>query len=412
MPKFKYVVKNTKGQTITRTTDAFDKTSLIQELQNQGLFIISIEEKALLTEKKPDITAVKIKKKFKHKKIKLEDLITFARQLVTMLEAGVTLLRSLEVIRGQIESEKFYKIVSKITTDVEQGRSLSEALAEHPNVFSQFWVSLVEVGEAAGTMPQVLNKLAFYLEQQAAFNSTIISAVMYPVILFFICMGAVSFFALFVGPRFETIFKTMDVELPLITVILLTTFRIIKQNFLWITFAIGAFVFFFRKYKKTPHGRLQCEKFIFGIPTIGNVYRLIVVERFSSQMAILIDSGVPILHALDIASRLVNNLVCAKVVGEIKESVRQGELLAAPMEKSGFFPSMAIQMITVGEETGELSKMLNHVANYYQTTVETFMQRFGTLIEPFMLVFMGGVIGIIVLAMFLPMFNMAQLGGG
>src|SRR6185295_17173142 len=156
---------------------------------------------------------------------------------------------------------------------------------------------------------------------------------------------------------------------------------------------------------------LQWEKILFNLPSAGDVYRLIIVERFCSQMAILIDAGVPILYALDITERLVDNHTCAIIVSDIKEAVREGVLLANPMEKSGFFPAMAIQMVQVGEETGELSKMLKHVSAYYQEQIETFMSRFATIVEPFMLVFMGAVIGTIVLAMFLPMFNIAQLGG-
>lgn len=154
------------------------------------------------------------------------------------------------------------------------------------------------------------------------------------------------------------------------------------------------------------------EKFLFKMPAIGEIFKLIIIERFSSQMAILIDSGVPILYALDITERLVDNNTCALVISDIREAVKEGELLVAPMERSGFFPQMCVQMITVGEETGELSKMLKHVAKFYQEGVETFMKRFATIIEPFMLVFMGAIIGTIVVAMFLPMFNLSKLGGG
>ncbi|MBU4333025.1 MAG: type II secretion system F family protein, partial [Candidatus Omnitrophica bacterium] len=160
------------------------------------------------------------------------------------------------------------------------------------------------------------------------------------------------------------------------------------------------------------NGKLMWEKFLFSLPTFGEVIRLIIVERFASQMAILIDAGVPILFALDITERLVDNNNCALIIKDIKESVREGELLVGPMERSGFFPPMCIQMIMVGEETGELSKMLKHVSAFYQDKVETFMKRFATIIEPFMLIFMGAIIGTIVLAMFLPMFNLGQLGGG
>ncbi len=414
MPKFLYIAKNAQGETIKEEKESFSKDSLIQSLQGKGLFVIKVEEVAAAAPQKPAPGASKIgaARKFPHNKIKLGDLITFCRQLVTMLQSGVTLLRSLNVIIDQIESKKLFEIMSDVTKRVEQGASLSESLGKHPRVFNQFWVSLVEVGETAGTLPQVLENLSFYLEQQASFRSTSTSAIIYPAVLFCVCMGAISFFALFVGPRFEAIFTSMNVQLPLITKVLLTSFRIIKQNFLKIMLGFIGLIFLLRKYLKTEPGKRSMEKFLFSLPTIGNIYRLIIVERFTSQMAILVDSGVPILQALDISSRLVDNFTCAGIILKIKEQVRQGELLAAPMQQSGFFPGMAIQMITVGEETGELSKMLKHVASFYQNTVETFMKRVGTVIEPFMLVFMGGVIGIIVTAMFMPMFNITQLGGG
>jgi type II secretory pathway component PulF len=412
LPKYRYVARNAQGQKVTADTESYDKNSLIQQLQRQGFFILSIEEETAVAAKPKAATVRLAKKKFNHGGIKLNDLITFSRQLTTMLESGVTLLRSLEVITAQVDSQKLYEILAKVTREVEQGSSLSEALAAHPKVFNQFWVSLIEVGEASGTMPTVLNKLAFYLEQQAMFRSSIVSAIVYPAVLFGVCMGAVTFFALFVGPRFEGIFNSMNVELPLITKVLLGTFRFIKQNF--VLLLISGFVasFLFQKYIKTPIGKVQMESFMFSLPTFGNVYKMIVIERFTSQMSILIDSGVPILHALDISQRLVDNVTCARVVANIKDGVRQGELLVGPMERSGFFPPMTTQMITVGEETGELGKMLKHVAAFNQNTVETFMKRFGTLLEPFMLVFMGFIIGVIVLAMFLPLFNISQLGGG
>ncbi len=296
--------------------------------------------------------------------------------------------------------------------DVEQGASLSQSIAKHPKVFNQFWVSLIEGGEASGTIPVVLNKLTFYLEQQARFRSTIISGIIYPMVLFVVCVGAVAFFALFVGPRFEEIFISMKAELPAITSMLLKSFKFIKQKFFYIIGAIIAFFFMFKKFISTYHGKSVWESILFRMPTIGGIFRLIIVERFASQMAILIDAGVPILYALDISERLVDNNTCGIILNNIKEAVRQGELLTAPMERSGFFPAMAVQMILVGEETGELSKMLKHVAEYYQDQVETFMKRVSTVIEPFMLVFMGGIIGTIVLAMFMPMFNLSQISAG
>lgn len=413
MAKFSYIVKDNAGKTYRNLADMASKDALVAKLQKEGYFIVSITEMVVQPSRRKQETPGSVKrKKFIRRSVKLQDLLVFSRQLATMLEAGVPLIRSLSVIETQVDSQEFSKVIQKIHRDVEQGTSLSVALSRHPKVFNQFWVSLLEVGEASGTIPAVLGKLSFYLEQQAAFRSTIISGIIYPAILFVVASGAIAFFALFVGPKFEEIFTAMNAQLPWITTQLLMIFKFVRNKFFWISGGLILAGVLFRNYVRTYHGKIAFEKFLFGLPTVGEVFQHIILERFAAQMSILIDSGVPILYALDITERLVDNNTCALVVNQIKEAVKQGELLVTPMERSGFFPSMCIQMIMVGEETGELSKMLKHVAAYYQESVETFMKRFATIIEPFMLVFMGGVIGVIIVAMFLPMFNIAQLGGG
>ncbi len=413
MPKFSYTVKDKSGRTHKDIVDSPTREALIEKLQKQNFFIVDIASVTYESSdgtSKPKKKKPKKVKKFRRTKVKLQDQLVFARQLATMLEAGVPLIRSLSVIKTQIESKQFYAMIDNVHRDVEQGEPLSSALGRHPKVFGPFWVSLVEVGEASGTIPKTLNQLTFYLEQQASFHSTIISGIIYPLILFTVSMGAVAFFALVVGPKFQSIFDSMGAELPWITSTLLSFFSLIKKNILLIIGSTIVGIFFLKKYIKTSHGRLMFEKFLFATPTVGEVFKLIIIERFSAQMSILVDSGVPILYALDITERLVDNSTCALIIADIREAVKQGELLVAPMERSGFFPPMCIQMIMVGEETGELSKMLKHVANFYQDGVETFMKRFATIIEPFMLVFMGAIIGTIVVAMFLPMFNISQLG--
>jgi type IV pilus assembly protein PilC len=271
---------------------------------------------------------------------------------------------------------------------------------------------LAEVGEASGTMPLVLTKLAQHVEQEVAFQSAIVSAMVYPLILFVVCIGAVLFFALVVGPKFEDIFKSMHAQLPLMTRCLLSTFDVIKHNFfLLIGGAVGLF-FVLKAYFSTPMGELHFEKIIFGLPIVGDITRLIVVERFAAQMAILTESGVPILYALEITEKLVSNKTCGMKVAQVREGVREGKGMADSLMECGFFPMMAVQMIKVGEETGELGKMLKHVAEFYQANVEAFMKRFGTLIEPLMLVFMAAMIGTIVVAIFLPLFKLGQGGGG
>ena len=412
MAKFSYIAKDKAGKTYKDVMDAPNQAAVIERLQKEHYFVVSVREVDVHVSTRP-VKKTKTKKKSGgHKKIKVNDLLIFSRQLATMLEAGVSLVRSLEVIQRQMKSQTLADILMDVKSHVERGEALSAALARHPKVFNQFWVSLIEVGEASGTIPVILDKLAFYLEQQASFRSTIISGIIYPAILFCVSLGAIAFFALFVGPRFEDIFTSMGVELPVLTVVLLATFKFIKTYILWLVAGFVALVWAMRKYIRTYRGRMKFEQFMFSLPVFGEIYKLIIIERFASQMAILIDSGVPILYALDITERLVDNHTCALVVNEVKEGVKEGEFLIAPMERSGFFPDMCLQMIMVGEERGELSKMLKHVAKFYQSTVEEFMKRFATVVEPFMLIFMGAVIGTIVLAMFLPMFNISQLGGG
>jgi len=409
MPSYFYTVKDNAGKTKTDTIQAINEDALVEKLQSEGYFVVNI--RPVMTRSVPKADKNKKDFKFDHDKFKIEDLLVFSRQLATMLEAGVTMLRSLDVIMSQIQSRDLFMAITKIHDDIEQGSSLSAALAKHPKIFNQFWISLAEVGEASGTMPLVLNKLALHMEQQVAFQSAIISAMVYPLILFVVCVGAVLFFALVVGPKFEAIFKAMHAQLPLMTRCLLATFNFIKHYFFVIVGGVVGLFFILKAYFSTPMGLLQFEKIIYGLPVVGEVTKLIVVERFAAQMAILTESGVPILYALEITEKLVDNKTCGLVVAQVREGVREGKGMADSLVESGFFPMMAVQMIKVGEETGELGKMLKHVADFYQANVEAFMKRFGTLIEPFMLVFMAAMIGTIVISIFLPLFKLGQGAG-
>ncbi len=409
MPKYLVVAKDNEAKTITEIVDSSDQDQAVALIQGRGLFVMSVKEShdGVMAPVVHEDVLVEANKKFGHTGISMDDNVSFARQLATMIEAGVPLLRSLTVIASQVDSRDLHSVLQNIVHEVEGGNTFSSALAKYPRVFSPFWVSLVEVGEASGTMPKVLEKLASYMEDEAAFRSTVRGALIYPGVLFAICILAVLFFALFIGPTFERIFKDMGVALPGITVVMLTIFKVVKEKFL--LFVAGAVIafFLFKNHIKAGAGRLWFERLLFKLPVVGNIVKVIVVEKFTSQMAILIESGVPILYALEIAERLVDNMVCAAVIKEVSEGVREGRLLAEPMEKNGFFPPMTVQMVRVGEETGELGKMLNHVAGYYKKNVEDFLKRFGTLIEPVMLVVMGGIIGTIVISMFLPILSLA-----
>ncbi|MBF0594307.1 MAG: type II secretion system F family protein [Candidatus Omnitrophica bacterium] len=411
MPKFYVTSKNSSGKTQTTVFDAEDQDTAVAITQSQGLFVVSVQplDEAVTAHTQTGAPAASARK-FTHDNIILSDIVVFARQLATMLEAGVPLLRSLTIITEQLESRRMAQTVEDVKSTVEQGQSLSKALEKHPQVFGQFWVSLVEVGEASGTMPRVLNKLTEYMESVAKFRAQLVGAMIYPIILLTIGFGAVLVFALFIGPIFEKVFAELHANLPGLTLMMLGLFKFLQTKFIFVAAGAVGIFFAFKAYLKTSAGRWQMEMFLFNLPMVGNIFRLVVVEKFTSQMAILIESGVPILFALEISQRLVDNMVCGAVLKDVYDEVREGKLLADALGKSGFFPSMAVQMIRVGEETGELSKMLGHVAVYYKGLVEDFMKNISTLIEPFMLVFMGVIIGTLVVSMFLPLLTLSTGG--
>lgn len=410
MPRLSYIARDKEGKKLTGTEDAIDSDALLARLQNQGLVVIEIKP----FEESVAETRVKLKKSSgsTHRRVKINDLIILARQLAVMTDAGVTLLRSLEIVSQQVESALLYRAIRQIINDLEKGSSFSSALNKHPKIFSQFWSSLVEVGEASGNLPVILNKLADYLETKADFQSKLISASIYPGVLLVVSTGAIAFFALVIIPRFTEIFNTLNIPLPFLTQKLVGAFDFIKTKFLFILFLFGAIIFSIARFARTEFGRKQIEILLLKLPLFGKFYRVLIIERFTSQMAILIESGVPILYALEISERMVVSRSMAEVIRNIKNQVREGKLIAEPMNKSGFFTPMAVQMVLIGEETGELDKMLKRVAVFYQDYVGTFVNRLGTLIEPLMLIFMGAVVGTIVIAMFLPIFSIASGGAG
>jgi len=410
MPKFFVTARTDQGKPHSTVVEALDKGSAVNIIQSQGLFVISAQLLEDIRKGPSNQTFSGKGKKFTHSGISLQDIVIFAKQLGTMIEAGVPLLKSLSVIVDQVDSKSFSVILEQVKMDVEQGQTFSKALAKHPQVFGQFWVCLVEVGEASGTMPQVLKKLTEYMEEVEKFRSQIIGAMIYPAVLLTVCLGAILAFALFIGPTFKKIFADMGMQLPGITQFMLGVFDFLRTKFLIIIGGAVGFVMFFKSYIKTAAGRWQFESILFKLPVLGPVIRLIVIEKFTSQMSVLVESGVPILYALEISERLVDNVVCAEVIKGIRDAVKEGKLLADPMEKSGFFPPMTVQMIRVGEETGELAKMLGHVAVYYKSQVEEFMKRISVIIEPIMLVFMGAIMGTMVVSMFLPILTMSTGG--
>jgi type IV pilus assembly protein PilC len=412
MQRFFYIARDRSGKKITGFEEASTAEEAASHVQARDLTVINIvpELKDGISEFRADV-ASKSKYRPKHYRVTGDDLVLFCRQLATLLGAGVTMLKSLEIIGQQVSSRRLYAVIKSLQKEMEGGLSLHESMAKHPEVFSELWVNLVESGEASGNLAMVLSRLASYLERNAAFRRKIVSAMVYPMILMVAGLSALLFMTIKIVPTFAALFTSFNITLPLLTRILIGISAFIRKFFLFITAGIIAGVYFFRKYTAQGEGRRQWEQFLFSLPVFGEFFRTMIMERFSSEMSTLVESGVPILYSLEITEHSVANLVMADIIRQIKEDVREGKTLNQAFERSGFFEPMTVQMVTIGEEIGELSNMLKRLNVFYQEYVETFLVRFTSMFEPIMLVIMGIMIGVMVIGMFMPIFQISQIGG-
>lgn len=413
MPKFFYIARDKAGRKITGAEEAVNQEEAVNRLQAKEFIVISVipEAREGLGLATPGL-AIKGRVVPKHNRITSADLTLFCRQLATLLGAGVTILRSMNIIAQQVASRKLYQVIKNLQKNMEAGLSLHEAMARHPDVFSELWINLVESGEASGNLAMVLSRLATYLERDAAFKKKIISALIYPGILMLAGLAALLFMSIKIIPTFAEIFKGFNIKLPFLTQILLGVSFFIRQYGIITVVLIVIVIWFLRKYIATKTGKKQYQALLLKLPGFGEFFRTLAIERFTSEMSTLVESGVPILYSLEISERSVNNAVLGEVIIKIKEDVRAGKPLGLSLEKSGFFDPMVVQMVNIGEEIGELSSMFKRLNAFYQEYLETFLTRFTSMFEPAMLIFMGAIIGIMVIGLFLPIFEMSQVGGG
>jgi len=412
MAKFYYIARNSSGIKETGSGEGLTQEDAVSKLQSRGLTVVSIIPEGSQAAGGLDITETKkIKFKPRHGRVTSDDLTLFCRQLSTLLGAGVTILKSLDIISKQVSSRKFYAVIMDLSKNMEAGLSFHEAMARHPKIFSDLWVNLVESGEASGNLAVVLSRLATYLEKSADFKRKIVSAMIYPAILTFAGLGALLFLSIKIIPTFAEIFKSFGITLPLLTQVLIGISDFLRKNLIFLFLGTAAAILAFRKYIKTREGRKRFERFELSLPVFGDFFRAMTVERFSSEMSTLLESGVPILYSLEISERSVDNLIMADIIRKVKEDVREGKALREPLESSGFFDPMVVQMVSIGEEIGELPQMFKKINTFYQEVCETFLARFVSMFEPFILVFIGAVIGIMVIGIFLPIFEISKIGG-
>ncbi len=345
------------------------------------------------------------------KKVNQRAIAVFTRQLATMIDAGLPLVQSLEILSSQQESKVFKNIIREIREDVEGGSTFAGALKKHPATFNELYTNLVVAGEEGGILDNILSRLANYIEKSEALKKKVKSALIYPATIVGVAVIVVMILMIFVIPVFETMFKSAGQNLPLPTLIVLTISKLIKRYVIILTPALILLFFLGKKYYQTQNGRAVIDRLLLKLPVFGPLFRKIAVARFSRTLGTLVSSGVPILDGLSIVSRTSGNRTIETAILNARASIREGETIAEPLNRSAIFPPMVIQMISVGESTGALDSMLSKIADFYEEEVDIAVANLTSLLEPFLMIFLGVVIGGVVISMYLPIFNMASAVG-
>jgi len=344
----------------------------------------------------------------RYRGVRLRELAVFTRQLATMINSGLTVVMSLLALESQGGSRQLIEIIVAVRRQVEAGVSLSEALAAHHSVFGDLYINMVRAGEAGGVLDDILSRLAGLLEKELALRQKIKAAMIYPAVIGVSAMGIVSFIVFVILPQFVVFFNQLNVPLPLPTRFLILVTVAVRQGWYVILLVSAAVFYSTRSYIATPEGRARFDRLKLRMPLLGPVNRNVVMSRFSRTLSALIHSGVPIMQALEVVSRAVSNAVITQAVHALRDSVREGESMAGPLQASGVFPAMVIQMVAVGERTGALDSMLAKVADFYDTEVEFAVAGLTSVLEPLLIMVMGGIVGFIVIAFYLPLFSMVS----
>jgi type IV pilus assembly protein PilC len=398
MNTYQYTAKDKNGNTLVGLLDANSELEIADSLHKKELIVVKVE----LTKKKSG-------RHGKSKKVKLDDLVIFSRQLATMIDAGIPLVHALGILSEQIENKNFKEVIAQVRQDIEAGMNFSDALSKHPAVFSELFINMTRAGETSGMLDEVLDRLATYLEKSAALARKIKSSLVYPAVVVTMALLITTFLLLKVVPTFKGIFDTLGGQLPLPTLILIGISDLFRKYFIFTVGVVIIVIFVFSRYVKTEKGRYNFDSQKLKVPVLGPLFRKLAVAKFSRTFSTLVKSGVSVLSALDIVSRTSGNKVVEESIISCSNSVRDGESISKPLSKSGVFPPMVTRMISVGEQTGQLEKMLSKIADFYDEQVDAAASALTSLIEPLVIAFLGIVIGGIVVALFLPIFKITQL---
>jgi type IV pilus assembly protein PilC len=420
MPRFNYIALDARGQEATGLVEAASTNAAISQLRQAGYFPTSVIEEAIgvpdrkearrRATKMARLTKPRAKTGivlFERKKVKPKILMIFTRQLATLIDAGLPLLRSLNVLAKQERSKVFKNTINKLGDAVQGGNTFSDALALHPRVFNNLYVNMVKAGEVGGVLELVLNRLSEFQEKAAKVKNKVIGAMVYPIIVITMAVGIMGFLLVFIVPKFEAIFHDMlgDKPLPPITTFVIGASNFVKNHGLILVGATVAAVAVYKFVGRTGGGRFLIDSFKLRMPLFGDLNRKTAISRFARTLGTLVTSGVPILQALNITRETAGNAAIATAISEVHDSVKEGESIVQPLEGSRAFPPMVVSMVDVGEETGKLPEMLLKIADVYDDEVDNAVARLTSMLEPIMIVFLALIVGTIVLALFTPLIS-------
>jgi type IV pilus assembly protein PilC len=379
------------------------------------------ERSVQLQLRRTQIRPTKIKKKpkdlfenvsFLQPKVQSSDVVVFSRQFATMIGAGLPLIQCLDILRSQQENKTFKTILKDIKENVEGGSTLADALSKHSGTFDDLFVNMVSAGETGGILDTILERLSAFMEKAMKLKKQVKSAMTYPVIVLIIAVLVIGVILVFVIPVFEKMFADFGGALPAPTQLVVTLSRFVKGNILYMIGAIVIFIFAFKKFYSTEKGRTLVDNYLLKLPVFGILLRKVAVAKFTRTLGTMVSSGVPILDALDIVAKTAGNKTVEGAIYNVRSAISEGRTMADPLAESGVFPSMVCQMVAVGESTGALDSMLSKIADYYDDEVDAAVDSLTSMIEPFMMVFLGVTIGGLVISMYLPIFKMAGMVGG
>lgn len=405
MPIFEYTGTDRSGTAVRNTVDADSIKTAKAKVKKNGVMLLSIAEKAT----KKSLMATLFPTLSGSGSVNLKTLANTTRQFASLIKANIPLVDALAALIDQTDSIKLRSVLVDVRQQVNEGSSLRNALDRHNKVFAPIFINMVESGEASGTLPLVLTRLADFMESQVRLRQKVSSAMTYPLLMATIGGGLMLMIFTLVIPKIANIFQSLNKKMPWYTQALMD-FSFFLRTYWWAIIIAGFLLgFLVKRYYSTPSGRVKKDRLFLNLPLFGEIVRMVAVSRFASTMATLLNGGVPLVTALGIVKSVVNNEVLAMAIATAKENITEGQSVSEPLKRSGEFPSMLIHMIAIGERTGELPQMLEMVAGNYEEQVNSKVEQLTSLLEPLMIVFMGLAVGLIVMAVFVPLLQLQQL---